>query len=322
MIRGLECLLSLHETRHFGAAAQRLGISQPALSQAIAALERELGAPLVLRGRAFEGFTAAGDAAIQQGRQVIGAIRELRAMVDRSRGDALDRFVVGIIPVTTFVAPVLSTLILEHRPATSLSVEVGDVHFVARGVRERRLDAGIVYQVPELLRDMVQHALYDERYCLVSPADGPVRVRTPIRWRDAAELPMAMLTPAMLNRRLIDQVFADQGLKPRLRLESDSILSLLTHVEQGVCSAILPMSCTSALGATARLSVRPLVAPVVRHPVVLVMLREQLATPRGRELDALLRSAAFARACDALANAAAGDATPPSPPSPSPPSPT
>jgi DNA-binding transcriptional LysR family regulator len=302
MIRGIECLLSLEETHHFGAAARRLGISQSALSQAIANLERELDARLVLRARTFEGFTPAGEAVLAQGRTVLRTIRDLRAMVERCRDDAGRRFVVGIIPVTTFVAPVLSALLLESHPATSLSVEVGDVHFVARGIRERRLDAGIVYLVPELLRDMVQYPLYEERYCLVSPAGAGESNRRPITWRDAAQVPMAMLTPSMLNRRLIDEVFAAQGLTPTLRLESDSILSLLTHVERGVCSAILPRSVVPMLGAGSPLGIRPLVAPVMRHTVGLVMLREQLASPWGRDLDALFRGEAFGRTFAAFAD--------------------
>jgi DNA-binding transcriptional LysR family regulator len=307
MIRGIECLLSLEETHHFGAAAQRLGISQSALSQSIAQLERDLDARLVLRGRAFEGFTPAGEAVVSQGRKVMRAIGDLRTMVERCRPGAAQRFVIGIIPITTFVAPLLSSLILAHHPSTSLAVEVGDVHFVARGIRERRLDAGIVYLVPELLRDMVQYPLYEERYCLVSPAGSDPRSGRPIAWRDAACVPMAMLTPAMLNRKLIDEVFAAQGLKPLLRLESDSILSLITHVEQGVCSAILPRSCLAMLPAGVPLGVRPLVDPVVRHPVGLVMLREKAGSAWRGELDALFGSEAFARMFAGLGGAAVQD---------------
>jgi DNA-binding transcriptional LysR family regulator len=310
MIRGIECLLSLDETRHFGAAAKRLGISQPALSQAIATLERELDVRLVLRGRAFEGFTPAGEAVLAQGRHVLRALKDMRAAVDLCRGTVERRFVVGIIPVTTFVAPLLSALILEHRAAESLAVEVGDVHFVARGVRERRLDAGLVYLMPELLRDMVQYPLYEERYCLVSLAGAADGGRGPVSWREAAQVPLALLPSTMLNRQLIDATFEAQRLVPRVRLESDSVLSLLTHVEQGLCATILPRSSVTMLGAAGRLAVRSLVAPVLRHPVGLVMLREQSASPWRRELDALFGSAAFVRSFQTAGDPAAQEAPP------------
>jgi DNA-binding transcriptional LysR family regulator len=310
MIRGIECMLSLDETRHFGAAARRLGISQPALSQAIATLERELDVRLVLRGRAFEGFTPAGEAVLAQGRLVLRALRDMRAAVDQCRGRVERRFVVGIIPVTTFVAPLLSALVLEHRAAESLAVEVGDLHFVARGVRERRFDAGLVYLIPELLRDMVQYPLYEERYCLVSPAgDGAAR-RGPVTWREASDVPLALLSSAMVNRQLIDETFAAQRLVPKVRLESDSVLSLLTHVERGLCATVLPRSSVATLGAAGRVTVRPLVAPVLRHPVGLVMLREHAASAWGRELGALFGSTAFVRVFEAAGGRAADDGPP------------
>jgi DNA-binding transcriptional LysR family regulator len=292
MIRGIECLLMLEETHHFGAAAKKLGMSQPSLSQCIAALERELDIRLVVRGRNFEGFTPAGEAVTQQGRRVLRSLADLREMVDRCRPDARRRFVIGIIPITTFVAPLLSALVIEQSPAASLVVEVGDIHFVARGIRERKLDAGIVYLVPEMLRDMVQYALYEETYCLVSPARDAGSPSRPVTWAHAATLPLALLSPEMLNRRLVDKVFEDLGLKPTVRLEGDSILSLLTHVESGLCSAIVPRSSISSLPGIWGLSVRQLVEPVVKHSVGLVMLKEVVATPWGQQLDALFRSPA------------------------------
>lgn len=211
-------------------------------------------------------------------------------MVDRCRPEARRRFAIGIIPITTFVAPLLSALILERNTAASLAVEVGDMHFVARGLRERTLDAGIVYLVPELLRDMVQYALYDETYCLVSPVAGAAANTSPITWKQASTMPLALLSPEMLNRRLVDKVFEDLNLRPTVLIEGDSILSLLTHVESGLCSAIVPKSSISTLPGIWGLSVRQLVDPVVRHSVGLVMLREVATTPQGQQLDALFRS--------------------------------
>lgn len=290
MIRSIECLLMLEETHHFGAAAKKLGMSQPSLSQSISALERELDIRLVVRGRTFEGFTPAGEAVVLQGRRVLRSIEEMREMVDRCRPSGRRRFVIGIIPITTFVAPLLSALVVEQNPAASLVVEVGDMEFVARGIRERKLDAGIVYLMPEMLRNMVQYPLYEESYCLVSPASEALPPSRSVTWQQAASLPLALLSPEMLNRRLMDQVFDKLGLKPTVRLEGDSILSLLTHVESGLCSAIVPRSSISALPGIWGMSVRQLVDPIVRHQVGLVMLREVVATPWGQQLDRLFQS--------------------------------
>ena len=59
--RQLEYLVALDRERHFGRAAAACHVSQPALSEAIRSLERELGVPLVVRGRRFEGLTPEGE---------------------------------------------------------------------------------------------------------------------------------------------------------------------------------------------------------------------------------------------------------------------
>jgi DNA-binding transcriptional LysR family regulator len=59
--RQLEYLVALDRERHFGRAAATCHVSQPALSEAVRSLERELGVPLVRRSRRFEGFTPEGE---------------------------------------------------------------------------------------------------------------------------------------------------------------------------------------------------------------------------------------------------------------------
>ena len=61
LLASLRYLVALHEHRHFGRAAQACHITQPALSNALRALEKEFGVVVVRRGRSFEGFTPEGE---------------------------------------------------------------------------------------------------------------------------------------------------------------------------------------------------------------------------------------------------------------------
>jgi DNA-binding transcriptional LysR family regulator len=57
----LRTFIEVSKTRHFGRAAQACHITQPALSNALRALEKEFGVVVVRRGRSFEGFTPEGE---------------------------------------------------------------------------------------------------------------------------------------------------------------------------------------------------------------------------------------------------------------------
>jgi DNA-binding transcriptional LysR family regulator len=71
-IRQIEYLVALAELGHFSRAAEACHVSQPALSSAIAKLERELGLNLVRRGRQYDGLT-------EEGRRVVGWARHMLA---------------------------------------------------------------------------------------------------------------------------------------------------------------------------------------------------------------------------------------------------
>ncbi|MGD0198426.1 MAG: LysR family transcriptional regulator [Solirubrobacteraceae bacterium] len=74
-LRAVRCLLVLGEERHYGRAAERLHLSQPGLSRAIAALERSVGAPLVLRSSRPVGLTREGEVLAWHGRRLLAQQR-------------------------------------------------------------------------------------------------------------------------------------------------------------------------------------------------------------------------------------------------------
>ena len=77
-MRQLTYLIALDKRRHFGRAADNCHVSQPALSNAIKELERELGITVVKRNRTFEGITLEGERVILWARQILASLEALR----------------------------------------------------------------------------------------------------------------------------------------------------------------------------------------------------------------------------------------------------
>ncbi|WP_335990644.1 LysR family transcriptional regulator [Glycomyces sp. MUSA5-2] len=83
-MRHLECFLAVGEERHFGRAAERLGMEQPPLSQRIRRLEKELGAELFDRSGGQVALTAAGDVLMREAPALLRQHQRMRSLVKRA----------------------------------------------------------------------------------------------------------------------------------------------------------------------------------------------------------------------------------------------
>ncbi|RSE79715.1 LysR family transcriptional regulator [Achromobacter denitrificans] len=124
-IRSLQHFAVLAEEKHFSRAAQRLHLTQSALTRSIQALEASLG--LVLVDRASTGVvpTQAGLTVLERAQRILGETRDLRREAELIRGHDTGRVSlgVGVFPAAGFLSPLLVRIAREH-PGLSVHVEV------------------------------------------------------------------------------------------------------------------------------------------------------------------------------------------------------
>jgi DNA-binding transcriptional LysR family regulator len=128
---------------------------------------------------------------------------------------------------------------------------------------------------------------------LLTPVGGPFDGMDAVSWREAAALPLCLLTRDMQNRRIIDRLFAESGAgKPRVAIETNSVLALIAHVGSGQWSSVIPQTYLSLLGrrtgVLASLTTVPLVEPEASQTVGLLFHEREPLPPLAR---ALLKSA-------------------------------
>jgi DNA-binding transcriptional LysR family regulator len=255
-------------------------VSQPTLSAGIKDLERELGVELVRRGTRFAGLTTAGERVLSWAERIVTQCEALRDEVGASRMELGGTLTLGAIPSAAPAAALLIDAVAGRYPnvrATVLSCSAGDI---ARGLDEGRFNAGISYlDARSVGATETGIALYDERYVLVTPADGPIGTQATATWREASALPLCLFDPLMQHRQLINAAFAAAGVVPRSRIEVDSVLSVLSHVRFGGYSAILPKALLVLIHTWDDIRCVPLVDPVVTHPVGLVVPRRRPLPP-------------------------------------------
>lgn len=284
MFRPLRYLAALARERHFARAAAACHVTQPALSAGIKQLEEQLGVLIVERGQRFVGFTAEGDRVLAWAQRLLSDLDGLTQQIGELRDGLTGHLRIGAIPVALPFLHRLLSPFAERHPAVTTTVLMHTSADIQRGLDAFTLDAGVTYLDSEPLARVRTHRLYTERYVLLTPADGPFAGRTAVRWDEATELPLALLTPDMQSRRVVDAFFRAAGTSVEPLFETNSILMLISRLRSGTLSSVVPDGLPGLVGEMPHILALPLTDPDAVHTVGLVLADREPPQPLARAL--------------------------------------
>ncbi|SPM33509.1 DNA-binding transcriptional regulator, LysR family, partial [Mycobacterium rhizamassiliense] len=300
LFRQLEYFVAVAQERHFARAAEKCYVSQPALSAAIAKLERELNVTLINRGHSFEGLTPEGDRLVVWAKRILAEHDAFKAEVDAVRSGITGTLRLGTVPTASTTASlVLSAFCSAHPLAKVQILSRLAATELYRRVREFELDAAIVHATPEDAAEVDLVPLYEERYVLLSPSDMLPSGATTLAWPDAAQLPLALLTPAMRDRQSIDQAFAGHGITVAPQVETDSVASLLAQVATGNWACIVPHTWLWTSPLQGDIRAVEMVDPVLKAQIALATNAAGPGSPIARALSASAQGLALNEFFDA-----------------------
>lgn len=217
----LRSFAAVAELGHLTRAAERLHISQPAVSAQIKALEDELGVALFERVSSGMQLTSAGRNLLPAAEQVLNAANALRSRARGLRGEVIGRVRVGTVsdPEFTRVGEFLAHA-LEAHPLLEIEIhhEVSGAAF--EKVRDGELDASFYYGSLEH-PDILAVPLLDYAYRIVGPAEWGDRIRH-ASWEEIVQMPWIVSPRISTLRSLLEELFAQRGSSPAIRLEADN----------------------------------------------------------------------------------------------------
>ncbi len=290
LIRHFEYLVALARERHFARAAAACNVTQPALSAGIKQLEECFGVPIVERGNRFQGLTAEGERVLLWARHLLAErdnlFQELTVMGPGMAGHLR----IGGIPVALPALSLLTTPFASRYPRVRITVSSVSSIEIQRGLDEWTLDVGLTYLDNEPLARVRPLPLYREHYVLLTAADGPFAARTSVTWREVAGLRLCLLTHAMQNRRIVDAYFQGAGAEPDAALETNSLVTLATHVRGGGWSTVLPHTIGCLISDASRIRMLPLVEPEGSHAIGLIVPDRDPVSPVAAALLAEART--------------------------------
>jgi DNA-binding transcriptional LysR family regulator len=244
-LRQLRYFVAVGEELHFGRAALRLNLAQPALSRQIQNLEEDLGVALFRRDRRRVELTDAGRRFLDDARAILAKLDEAVAHTRSvERGEA-GRLEIGHAPAADLaLLPRLVSAFRSRAPNVQLvlrNISGPDLHLA---VREGRVQIGLL-RLPIDDPALETITLIAERLVAVLPAAHRLATQSEISVRDLAREPI-VLFPRHLGARYHDTIAAfcanAGGFKLTLRQESDTIHSTLGLVAAGVGISLQPES--------------------------------------------------------------------------------
>lgn len=243
-LRSLRYLVTLADERHFGRAAERLGIAQPALSQQIQRLERVIGHQLVIR-RPQVRLTDAGLALDRAARTTLRtASHAVEAARRAGRGEE-GTLVVGFA-ASVMLTPVASLIPRFRSRCLGVKLELREMS-TARQIeelRQGRIDLGFLREPVVRDETLTMIEVYSEPFVVVLPPGHPRVKHRSVRLETLADEAF-VLFPERVAPGLYEQVHSlcrQAGFAPRVVQEALEWLTIMALVDAGLGVSIVPAS--------------------------------------------------------------------------------
>jgi DNA-binding transcriptional LysR family regulator len=251
-VRRMRVLREVAARGSFSAAAEALNFTQSAVSQHVAALEREAGTQLVERGRRGVRLTEAG-------RVLVGHADAILARIDCAEEElaALAGLRGGRLRLVSFqsggatLAPRAVAAFHDRHPQVELSMLEAEPDEAGERLRTGEVDLALVYDhesTPGLLGpDLSLTHLLDDRYDAILPRGHALAGRARVSLSDLSGEPWIASTSVCGCRQITESVCREAGFEPRVAFEADETQAAQALVAAGVGVTMLPELALTAL---------------------------------------------------------------------------
>jgi LysR family hydrogen peroxide-inducible transcriptional activator len=207
----LKAFAAVAEHLHFRDAAAAIGMSQPALSGAVAALEDTLGVRLLERTTRKVLLSPAGERLAVRARSVLAEVGALLEEAEAARAPFTGVLRLGVIPtVAPYLLPTVLRVVNENYPRLDLQVHEEQTTSLLDGLAHGRLDL-LLLAVPLGAPGVVELPLFDEDFVLVTPRDHWLGGRTDIPREALKELDLLLLDEGHCLRDQALDICRDAG---------------------------------------------------------------------------------------------------------------
>ena len=284
---GIQAFVLVAELGGFSRAADRLHLTQTALTRRIQKLEAYLSVRLLDRTTRSVQLTVVGRDFLPQARRLVD---EATSAVDRLKDmSRLGKGNVAIASIPSMAHHTLPGVIRAYSKAhqgNRIRIIESNASDVSRAVLYDQAEFGITIQL-ERHAELVEEPVLREPFMFFCLDEHPLARKKSVTWNDLAESDLILVSGLSGNRALLDSQLARKRLRLSGPYEVEHLSTALGLVAAGVGSAILPYS-TIQDGTYPRVRRIPLVKPIISRTLVLIRRRNATLSPAAQQFYDLL----------------------------------
>lgn len=283
-LRQLRALGAVVATGTISAAAERLGLTPPAIGQQLRLLEAAFGdMPLVERIGAVQRPTEAGREALAALERIEAALQDCADAIEALQGTARGRIAVGVIGTAKYFAPFALAAFNRAQPGLELRIHVGNREEIVAGLGSLDMDLAIMGRPPDDM-PIERTVIGDHPHVIIAAPDHPLAGRPGLDLAQVARETFLLREPGSGTRDLMRRVFADAGLPLPSGVEIGSNETIKQAVMAGMGIALLSAHTIAAELRDGRLAILPVAGLPITRQWFVVRHRDKRLLPAAQAL--------------------------------------
>jgi len=244
-LRHIQSFCAVAEEEHVTRAAERLHISQPALTQQLRLLEKELGLALVQRSGRGIALTEAGEFFYKEAVLILQHLSRATQQTQEIARGGTSHLRVGVTEAAAYsstLAEVLSCF-RERWPAVQLTLSQNVASELGPALREHQIDVAFTCPIHTAHLDLISQRLAQDRMVLAVPARHPLAGRKSVSLPDLKDKPLVLVTHDRVAGTFEDMLYAAcerHGFAPRIVQTSPRLMLALNLAAAGIGFAFVP----------------------------------------------------------------------------------
>ena len=237
----LHAFLAVADTGSFTGAAEKLFLTQPAISKRIAQLEEQLGARLFDRiGRQIH-LTEAGLALLPRARSVVRELEDMSRSISGLSGEVSGTLRIGTSHHIGLhrLPPVLRQFSREY-PQVQLDIHFIDSEEAWEGVLHGDLELGVVTLPPVADERVYSEPIWDDPLVFMAAPEHPLASKNNVSLKMLTEFPALLPSPVTFTRRIVESLFRDKELTLNISMSTNYLETIHMMVAIGLGWSVLP----------------------------------------------------------------------------------